>query len=1512
MMKSIDPKIIKMNQNFGGLLFKFLNQCGISESVVSSIASMLYLKPSTSEFNDDAIVPEKTRQSLSHLLAPFRLIDCIHEFIIDWIMDEKCMHDAVTHSIDEQLDQVDSFGYKINSTIVNDDKSVIEISTNNGFKCIIDFTNKESKLIKSPDFINASTFHQLCCVVDIIAKNSTNPLIHVVQFLDAIKSDSSIELKNDSLFLPPLDTLMNHYPSLWTSGLKSQSKCLNIDSIEQRVKQRLVKDVPKNMHIVSIQSLFHHQMFQKFSSLINQQLNNNEPSYAPCIGYHCTWNRSNIPSILDNGLLAPGELTNDGQSIGSGCALWGKGLYLSPSFVKANQYSFKDEGNFRQMFVSLVSLGKSHRPVGYYTDLIKWLTEVVQMDIPSDCDSIVSEDQIEFVVKSGEQILPVFLITYGPSEIIQKRSTLNPKIQYDDPNDQIDTKDPSLKLEKAEVGSFFHRLPEIDSQNRYWLLQLNQSSWHVRKSMCKKTSIKMIYIIDKSKSMGQIAFSRLVAPTCTTLNQIIQPDSTSIVFFGRNVDCRSFSEHQRIRFDQLFEQIELENATNIASGIESATDVALKYNEKFINDHALTEASKDHKLITLFVFVSDGKDTINSDSNLNQSIDRCGKMIQGSQLSTIFKVVGIGKKSDTRIGMKARQSMQTLDFYEPEPISFCTSIRQLPMIASNMAKDVALALLDLSNDLLLSIDSSSIKINEGFITNFAQPPSTIAKTFIDKDGNTSILYKGIVPPEFIKMNNKWMKCYLSDQVVPINVMMQKLRKFATDVKTFFVCNSGGTNHHRQLIESMIHDLKGLVKLIKCINIDSESFTNMMPHQRVQMMKSKISISMEINTIINDVTQQMLSNEAEKMTSEQQARWLTKINRMKHGSSALKRRLNHDYQKFANNPLLDFDVSNHLNLLDKDSSNRSILSKMNQYEHLLQIHSFVRPHLMQISMLDVLYSLGLLGLGIRVKRSEASNVEPWLIRVTHVSTDYIDTCSIMCALQSDVKIRDSRSENVSDVVSIIINKNELDLYRQWIKTPIYMTHLAITFTRNPSLVLPYQQIALLANSLIRAVVQLGERLKSDPSIDVSKDESIIRQLTHTCINHVTQGRFWSDLVKALSNEDSLIQTLSEQQPWNIASIAKILIALLHPTAASLFSQVKNSSKLFFAILSESASRDARVQHRCTKDYDVNHEMRKLLGIDDADVQLLSNPLQMNPLIPTNLGDSFNKQTAKKISNRFFASSNHWSNVSIRDVCVFFHFLRFIHNSIDDKKSLKDHFRGFNMRQMITDHSENPFDHELFQIALYAQGLRYHTSTDRVNNADRLLHLTEPEIVIKALAREQREFIYSEKLREYMKNQRKLSIDEQKQIRLAKKRQRQDEFIKNHSGAPHLFTPDEIAKLNENRPKDDQLELSGFSGLLKHHCCFPKCHKYLVNLQTNKDRITGKRRGLYKHLEFFFHPQKYYIKGIHQMCGHYVKRHPSKSLNDVIQYIEQHLPLQHSSLRQIYLDTIEQIYKRFAHP
>ena len=108
-------------------------------------------------------------------------------------------------------------------------------------------------------------------------------------------------------------------------------------------------------------------------------------------------------------------------------------------------------------------------------------------------------------------------------------------------------------------------------------------------------------------------------------------------------------------------------------------------------------------------------------------------------------------------------------------------------------------------------------------------------------------------------------------------------------------------------------------------------------------------------------------------------------------------------------------------------------------------------------------------------------------------------------------------------------------------------------------------------------------------------------------------------------------------------------------------------------------------------------------------------------------------------------------------------------------------------------------------------------------------------------------------------RRADADKQRQTisreRFLSKLRTFEDHAKCHEGDPVMFRQSQIAELNQSRPLDNQLELAdGFNefGLLKYHCCYPKCPDFLGRSFQNGSNKS--RKFLFKHLD---PDQKFYI-------------------------------------------------------
>ena len=379
-------------------------------------------------------------------------------------------------------------------------------------------------------------------------------------------------------------------------------------------------------------------------------------------------------------------------------------------------------------------------------------------------------------------------------------------------------------------------------------------------------------------------------------------------------------------------------------------------------------------------------------------------------------------------------------------------------------------------------------------------------------------------------------------------------------------------------------------------------------------------------------------------------------------------------------------------------------------------------------------------------------------------------------------------------------------------------------------------------------------------------------------------------------------MTEAEDTDVVSVCKILAAMccltekMHTTG--ILTDRKQLGLVACALLAESVSREARVviYSKTDKPADVVHALLvKALDISNdfnQDTEFSVKPIFEN---------SFSLDKAKSASGRFFAKFGT-TNCPPQAVFSCLSFVEAVEawctKEGSSRGSLTDQLKGdcTEMYDFILDAYANVsmgsfiekyvhtcgsqeknavVDATHVQIALYIQGLQYHTSkTRRVG----LPSISDPLPIIQAAAVHVRSVFYDRAQKEYVAKLRAQMAAGNRAVQVEFQRQEQLVYLQVHAGLPKLFSQAEVNALNLNRPLNDQLSLVDPSGLLKHHCAYQMCPLYLVNLSTVKDKLdTKRRRGLFRHLKLHVYPERRYLAGFHVNATLIFKRLRSKTVD-----------------------------------
>ncbi|CAE7587656.1 unnamed protein product [Symbiodinium natans] len=565
--------------------------------------------------------------------------------------------------------------------------------------------------------------------------------------------------------------------------------------------------------------------------------------------------------------------------------------------------------------------------------------------------------------------------------------------------------------------------------------------------------------------------------------------------------------------------------------------------------------------------------------------------------------------------------------------------------------------------------------------------------------------------------------------------------------------------------------------------------------------------------------------------------------------------------------------------------------------------------------EAMYAIGCVGVLIRCRRSDASDVEPWLLIVEHVSTTWASSACAALALDSE-PLRDEAGEVAPDVA--VLDLDGSDAYRWFTNSALYKRYLAMVFARNSLCQVPGQGFVLpilvwvkTAELLINRPIKEGQEMSAEEQ-KWFREMVQIHQAAAAAARRAVQRRGGSvdALAGALASPDPSAALLTEADGGPQSVCLALAAVCFSEKAAPLWAKrgleransmslqrapsrslersstgglsedaaswPKRLRRLALAMLAEAVSRGCRrlVRSLCTASKEQpppseDETSKKLLwdalGLDPSSIPELQDGEKEPPELakPEGHSDDCDLDRAKRRSALLFAPQGKYFQAGLTNCTpqgivgsLMIHMACRLANRWEGQEAtslLCEQLwkRDISMKGFVRAVMPGDANPGAVQAALYAQGLRYHSAKQRRGG---LAPLSEPEAALRGLAREQRLGAYLDKLRA------KLSAAAAGQRRARRSAERLvilSTFLPEHRGLPRLFSAKEISDLNAKRSPEDQLELLP-TGLLKNHCSFPDCSKYLQDLRSETDRlaeasakkgknlVAGSRRGLFKHL------------------------------------------------------------------
>jgi len=639
---------------------------------------------------------------------------------------------------------------------------------------------------------------------------------------------------------------------------------------------------------------------------------------------------------------------------------------------------------------------------------------------------------------------------------------------------------------------------------------------------------RLVFILDKSGSMGS-TFSQLVCPGAKMLYDTLKPDSCEVVLFGQKVDSREVKDSDY--FTKEMRKTSLEGATNIAGAHAMAVKNSIAYQKK----------NPDQRVLFTMVFMSDGADTVNG-KRVENMIEESGLEWRSASLNAVFLVVGIGQYSDTRVGMVAKMATETLSSpaADKTTVYYCREPNNLNSVMEQMVQEqkdcVGAQLMQLS----FTTQKQDNKANVGFLGNILMPVTAqlAVRPTQRADGSLSFSFLFQGNPATLSsfsVNSKPVKFAVSELAPSVEDRMALFQTFAQQIRVGAVARKD-IEPALKTVSAFTHQLK-----LEMGEFNVEDLKKSSAQERVKVMRRMRGVQMEIDGLLNQLRDQALLAK-EKMNNEQAAQWLNSAVNMKYGARVLA------MAKSAESSDLIDDVQRVLTTIEKDKYEvvddemdwQSFMSVMNGSEHLMQLEEV--KDLDNPSVTELLYAVGMVGNLIRVRRSEASNISPWMLHVEYVSCDKLDSASALVALDAGRKLEDMGRREGSDIL-LLVNPRHAYPYRMFMRTRLFETYTSIVFTRNPNLFLGTQPTALLMLALVRLIGQLGQSATAPDTATVAHVQTALH-LIYTIRDRLGRGvkeGYWVDLAQKFFLQDPG-QYMTERGSDDIQSVAKIWAAL----------------------------------------------------------------------------------------------------------------------------------------------------------------------------------------------------------------------------------------------------------------------------------------------------------------------------------------------------------------------------------
>ncbi|ETO34901.1 hypothetical protein RFI_02184 [Reticulomyxa filosa] len=247
-----------------------------------------------------------------------------------------------------------------------------------------------------------------------------------------------------------------------------------------------------------------------------------------------------------------------------------------------------------------------------------------------------------------------------------------------------------------------------------------------------------------------------------------------------------------------------------------------------------------------------------------------------------------------KLPLQMKRIMQTVSIYENKPVYVVPQRKLMSVIVKQVVEDIQQ--LSCTTSLNVSIPLSARVLDEGFVTNLTFEPYHSFYARLSPTNDFTILYRG-KPPTHLYVNNCFVplithinplqtvqRSIIRHHTIYFKNILQLVQQLVTDVKIAVLA--------KRDVTAAVKIIVMVVRSIKSASINFESFHEEYTVElRVRHMREMKVLINDLEMVVNEIRYLFALNESDKNTpySKEQLKWVQRIDKMKFGKQALRRR-----------------------------------------------------------------------------------------------------------------------------------------------------------------------------------------------------------------------------------------------------------------------------------------------------------------------------------------------------------------------------------------------------------------------------------------------------------------------------------------------------------------------------------------------------------------------------------------------------------------------------------------------